>query len=74
MAEIRRIRERKKQKTYHLYDYNLLVSIVLLTCFGLIMLYSTSAYSAQVKFKNDMYYFEKQAIISAVCFIAMIIF
>ena len=29
------------------YDYNLLAVVVLLTCFGLVMLYSTSAY-----FKN----------------------
>ena len=55
------------------YDYNLLVSIIILTCFGLIMLYSTSAYSAEIDFDNDMYYFTRQALISAVCFIAVII-
>lgn len=56
------------------YDYNLLVSIILLTCFGLVMLYSTSAYSAEIDFGNDMHYFTRQAVISAACFGAVIIF
>ena len=30
------------------YDYNLLAAVILLTCFGLVMLYSTSAYEAAV--------------------------
>lgn len=46
------------------YDFNLVAVVILLTCFGLIMLYSTSAYLAEVKFGNDMYYFGKQALIS----------
>lgn len=53
-------------------DYDLLLVIVFLTCFGLVMLYSTSAYSAQSDFNNDMYYFAKQALISAVCFFVML--
>lgn len=48
------------------YDYNLLVSIIILTCFGLVMLYSTSAYSAKIDFGNDMHYFTRQAIISGI--------
>ncbi|MBS6196102.1 MAG: cell division protein FtsW [Clostridiales bacterium] len=47
------------------YDYNLLAAVILLICFGLVMLYSTSAYEAQLKFDNDMYYFRRQALISA---------
>ena len=41
-------------------------------CFGLVMLYSTSAYSANADFGNDMFYFSKQAIISAVSFAFML--
>lgn len=71
-------RKRKIKKALHkasdYYDYNLLVSVILLTCFGLVMLYSTSAYSAQMKFGNDMYYFAKQAGISAFCFVMILIF
>ncbi|MDO4522263.1 MAG: FtsW/RodA/SpoVE family cell cycle protein [Eubacteriales bacterium] len=57
---------------FHYYDYNLLASVILLTCFGLVMLYSTSAYSAQVKFGDDMFYFKKQAGVSAICLIGVL--
>lgn len=56
------------------YDYNLLAAVVLLTCFGLVMLYSTSAYEASVTFSNDMHYFEKQSVISVVAFVMVLIF
>lgn len=73
MAGKRKKMKKRVQQVFHYYDYNLLVSVILLTCFGLVMLYSTSAYSAQVKFGNDMYYFAKQAAISAVCFVAVVV-
>ncbi len=48
------------------FDYNLLAIVILLTCFGLVMLYSTSAYEAMREAKgDDMAYFRKQALISA---------
>lgn len=53
-----------KKSTF--YDYNLIAVIILLVCFGLVMLYSTSAYSAEIHRGDDMYYFRKQAIITAV--------
>ncbi len=44
------------------YDYNLLAGVILLICFGLVMLYSTSAYDAQLTFKgNDLWYLTRQA-------------
>lgn len=68
----RRIRLLNLKSDY--FDYNLLAVVILLTCFGLVMLYSTSAYIAEVKFKgDDMYYFRKQALISAACIIAAIV-
>ena len=48
-------RVRRKTKTDY-YDYSLVAVIVLLTCFGLIMLYSTSAYDAQVEYGSDTYF------------------
>lgn len=60
-------KKRKKKKNFRggYYDYNLLAIVILLICFGLIMLYSTSAYEAQMKFHgDDMYYFRRQALIS----------
>lgn len=55
------------------YDYNLVAVVVLLTCFGLIMLYSTSSYTAEIEFGDDMYYFRRQAIISLGCIIIALI-
>lgn len=52
------------------YDYNLVAVIVLLTCFGLIMLYSTSSYTAEITFGDDMHYFKRQAFVSFGCIIA----
>lgn len=49
------------------YDYSLVAAIILLTCFGLVMLYSTSAYTSTIKYGDDMYFFKKQAAISFVC-------
>lgn len=46
------------------FDYDLLLVIIFLMCFGLVMLYSASAYNAQVDFGNDMQYFVKQGIIA----------
>ena len=42
------------------FDYNLIAAVILLICFGLVMLYSTSAYTAQIKFDNDMNFFGKR--------------
>ena len=46
------------------FDYTLLAVVIFLVCFGLVMLYSTSSYSAQLKFGDSMYYFKRQALIS----------
>lgn len=48
------------------FDYELLLSVVFLMCFGLVMLYSASAYD------NGMYLFIKQALIGAVSFVGML--
>lgn len=56
------------------YDYNLLAIVILLTCFGLVMLYSTSAYEAMLENGgDDMSYFRKQAIISVGAFILALV-
>lgn len=62
-----------RKPTTNYYDYSLVAVIILLTCFGLIMLYSTSAYIAELDYNDDMYYFKKQAVISLVCLIAAIL-
>lgn len=64
---------RSHRKKIDYYDYSLVAIIILLTCFGLIMLYSTSAYMAEVQHSDDMYYFKKQALISAVCIVVALL-
>lgn len=66
-------RRRKQPKTIQYFDYSLLATIIFLICFGLVILYSTSAYSAQEKFGNPMFYFKKQAIITAGSLVVMAI-
>ena len=70
-ASTKRKRTREKEKLY--YDYDLLLVIIFLMCFGLVMLYSSSAYSAQVDYKNDMFFFTRQAMIGIIGFIVMFI-
>lgn len=55
------------------FDFDLLLVIIFLMCFGLVMLYSTSSYSAQADFNNDMFYFSKQAFIGVVSFGVMLL-
>ena len=63
----------RKKSTTDYYDFNLVAVIVLLTCFGLIMLYSTSAYTSQMQYNDDMFYFKKQAMVSVVCIVAALV-
>lgn len=70
-ASTKRKRTREKEKPY--YDYDLLLVIIFLMCFGVVMLYSSSAYSAQIDYKNDMFFFTRQAMIGIIGFIVMFI-
>ena len=46
---------RKKIKGAVYFDYSLLAVLVFLVCFGLVMLYSSSAYGALVKYNDSMH-------------------
>ena len=66
--------KKQGEKKIQYFDYSLLAIVVFLVCFGLVMLYSTSSYSATIKFNgNSMYFFSKQAIISAVSLVGMLV-
>ena len=56
----------KKPKGADYYDYNLIAVIILLVGFGLVMLYSTTSYTAEIRYSNDMYFFRKQAAFSII--------
>ena len=46
----------KKKKPHRFYDYSLLFTIIFLTVFGLIMIYSASSYKAQLDYGNPIFY------------------
>ena len=63
----------KKKKVRRFYDYSLLFTIIFLTIFGLIMIYSASSYTAQIKYENAGFFMVKQAKIALGGFFLMII-
>ncbi len=63
-----------KKKERRFYDYSLLFTIIFLTVFGLVMIYSSSSYSAQLKYNGDAGYFmRRQAVIATGGFLIMMI-
>ena len=64
----------KQERTIKYFDYTLLFIIIFLVCFGLVMLYSTSSYNAQLKYDGDgAYYLKKQIFATFLGFGAMYI-
>lgn len=55
------------------FDYSLLAVLILLICFGLVMLYSTSAYRGLIDYGDSMYYFTRQAIFMGLGLIVMFV-
>ena len=53
------------------FDYSMLAVLVFLVCFGLIMLYSSSSYSALVKYSDSMYFLKRQVLFCGMGFFAM---
>ncbi len=50
----------KKRKAISYFDYNLLFILIFIICFGLVMLYSSSSYTAGNKFGDSAYYLKRQ--------------
>ncbi len=72
-SKIRELRDILCGKSTY-YDYNLLAGVILLVCFGLVMLYSTSSYESQITFKgNDMYYFTRQSGFSVIAILIAVV-
>lgn len=59
-------KRRKKRTTKFFFDYTILFIVLFLVMFGLVMLYSTSSYEANIKFGDSAYYFRKQALASII--------
>ncbi len=64
---------KKKKKPRHFYDYSLLFCIIFLTAFGLVMIYSSSSYMAQLNFDDGTYFMMRQAKIAAGGFVLMLL-
>lgn len=50
----------KKNRPKRFYDYSLLFCIIFLSVFGLVMIYSASSYTAQLKYNNAGYFMMRQ--------------
>ncbi|MBE5907142.1 MAG: cell division protein FtsW [Lachnospiraceae bacterium] len=70
-----RLKKKKKRldRPVVFFDFSLLFIILFLLAFGLIMVYSTSAYSAGIKFGQVDYFFRRQLISSGIGVAGMII-
>ena len=63
----------RKKRPRRFYDYSLLFTIIFLTVFGLIMIYSSSYYNAQVNGQPPSYYMVRQAQIAFAGFVMMLV-
>lgn len=66
-------RPEKKKKARRFYDYSLLFTVIFLTVFGLVMIYSSSSYSAQLVYGDAAYFMKRQAMIALAGFVGMIL-
>lgn len=66
------VTKKKRSKGSKYFDYNLLTTILFLMCFGLVMLYSASSYSAQMDNLGGAYYLIRQGIFCIIGFGVML--
>lgn len=65
--------EKNEKKQIKYFDYTLLFIIIFLVGFGLVMLYSTSSYNAQLRFNDSALYLKKQLFASLLGFAGMFV-
>lgn len=65
--------KRKTELKKGCYDFSLLFLVLFLVCFGLVMIYSTSYYSATMHKHDSMYYMKRQGLLAGAGIIAMIV-
>ena len=66
-------RRKNKKGQISYFDYSLVFIIIFLICFGLVMLYSSSAYDAEDTFGDASYYLKKQLFATVLGMIMMFI-
>lgn len=55
------------------YDYSLVFAVIFLTAFGLLMIYSSSSYVAQIKTGDAAYYLKRQGMIAMAGLVLMLL-
>lgn len=71
VREERKVQRRRKNINY--FDYSFLFVIIFLICFGFLMLYSASSYSAFLKHADSAYYLKRQIFATSIGAIAMVL-
>lgn len=62
------IKRARRIRSIAYFDYGLLAIVMLLFAFGLVMLYSTSAYIATLEFEDSLHYLKRQLLASVLGF------
>ncbi len=74
MAVVKEKKNKTRLKTEKYFDYILLFIVIFLVCFGLVMIYSTSAYNSQISNNGDsFYYLKRQGMLASAGLVGMLI-
>lgn len=74
MAVVKEKKNKTRLKTEKYFDYSLLLIVIFLVCFGLVMIYSTSAYNSQISNNGDsFYYLKRQGMLASAGLVGMLI-
>ncbi len=65
--------EVKRKRSFHAYDYGLLILTIFFVGLGLVFLYSTSSYTATQKFGTATFYLKRQGSFALIGILAMLI-
>ena len=65
--------EAKKRRPKRFYDYSLLFAVIFISALGLIMIYSSSQYTAALRYNDSTYLFKRQALMAGVGLAAALI-
>ena len=70
---LERVAEWRREREESYIDYSMIFIILFLLAFGLIMLYSTSSYEANLDYNDSAYYFKHQLIPSVLGLVGMVV-